>query len=99
GEHAYCDGGIHMRPRHAAIGEGENHDGQAMSEGNRDDAGQADAVADHGRGAGSDEHESKGADELRKKLGCNTVGHCGSPETSLIARWGRFASTTIVIWG
>ena len=65
-----------MPPRHGAVGESEDHDGQAVGEGNRGDAGQADTVADHGRGAGADEHEREGADELRKELGCNMVGHC-----------------------
>ena len=46
-----------MSPRHGAVGEGEDHDGQAMGEGNRGDTRQADTVADHGRGAGADEHE------------------------------------------
>jgi hypothetical protein len=46
-----------MPARHRAVGEGEGHDGQAMGERNRDDPGQADTVADHGRGAGADEHE------------------------------------------
>ena len=56
GEHADSDGGVKMPPRNAAIGEGKSHDGQAVREGNRDDAGQADTVADHRRGAGADEY-------------------------------------------
>ena len=63
-----------MSARHGAVGKG--HDGQAVRERNRDDAGQADTFADHGRHAGADEHEREGADELGKELGCNPVGHC-----------------------
>ena len=76
GEHAYSDGGVHMPAGHGTVGEGEGHDGQAVGEGNRDNTGQADAFAYDGRGAGADEHEREGADELRKELGCNSVGHC-----------------------
>ena len=57
GEHADGDGGVKMPARHGAVGEGEDHDGQAVGERNRDDTGQADTVADHGRGASADEHE------------------------------------------
>jgi hypothetical protein len=46
-----------------------------VGEGNRGDTGQADTVADHGRGAGADEHECEGTDEFGKELGCNPVGH------------------------
>ena len=40
-----------MASRHAAIRESEDHDGQAMREGNRSDAVEADAVADRLVGA------------------------------------------------
>ncbi len=76
GEHAHGDGGVHMPARHGSVGEGEGHDGQAVGERNRDDTWQADTFAYNGRGAGTDEHEREGADELRKELGCNPVGHC-----------------------
>ncbi len=62
-----------MSARHGAVGEG--HDGQAVRERNRDDTGQADTFADHGRRAGADEHEREGADELRKELGCDPIRH------------------------
>jgi len=44
-----------------------------VGEGNRGDTGQADTVADHGRGAGADEHESESADEFREEFGCKRV--------------------------
>ena len=75
GEHTDSDRGVKMPARHGAVGEGEGHDGQAVRERNRDDTGHADTFADHGRRAGADEHEREGADELRKELGCNPIGH------------------------
>jgi hypothetical protein len=59
GEHANSDGGVHMPSRPGTVGEGEDHDGQAVGEGNRGDTGQADTVADHRSGAGADEHDAK----------------------------------------
>jgi hypothetical protein len=47
----------------------------AVGQGNRGDAGQADGVADDGRGAGADEDEGEGANQFRKELGCNSIGH------------------------
>jgi hypothetical protein len=76
GEHAHGDSGVHMPARHGSVSESEGHDGQAVGEGNRDDTGQADALAHYGRGAGADEHERESADELRKELGRDPVGHC-----------------------
>jgi hypothetical protein len=35
-----------------------------VGEGNRDDPGQADTVADHGGGTGADEYEGEGADQF-----------------------------------
>src|SRR3954454_5385889 len=80
GEHAHGDGGVEMPARYRAIGEGKSHDGQAVGEGNRGDAVKAGPVADHGRGAGTDEHESKSSDELGKEFWCNPIGHLFSPE-------------------
>jgi len=65
-----------MRPGYAAVGEGEDHDGQAVRKCNRHYTRQADTVADHGGGAGANEHEGEGADELRKELGCDSIRHC-----------------------
>ena len=64
-----------MAARHGTIGESEGHDGQTVSEGNRGETWQADTVADHGRGAGADEYQGEGADELRKQFWCNPVRH------------------------
>ena len=64
-----------MPPRYRAIREDEDHDGQAMREGNCGDTGQADTLADNGRCAGADEHKCEGANQLRKELGCNWVEH------------------------
>ncbi len=65
-----------MPARNGTVGESEGHDGQAVGERNRDNAGQAETIADHGRGAGTDEYEREGADELSKEFWCNPVGHC-----------------------
>ncbi len=48
GEHADGDRRVHVTSRNAAVGKGEDHDGQAVSEGNRGDTVQTGAVADHG---------------------------------------------------
>jgi hypothetical protein len=56
-----------MSAGHACVGEGEDHDGQAVGEGNREDSGQADTV-DHGGGTGADEHEGESADKFREEL-------------------------------
>jgi hypothetical protein len=45
-----------MAARHGAVGEGEDHDGQTVSEGNRGETRQADTIADHGPGASADEY-------------------------------------------
>ena len=75
-EDADSDGGVHVAARNGAVGEGEGHDGQTVGERNRDDAGQADTIADHGCGAGTDKYERESADELSKEFWCNPVGHC-----------------------
>jgi hypothetical protein len=54
----------------------EDHDGQAVSEGNRGDTVQTGAIAHHGGRAGADEHEREGADEFGDELGCKRVWHC-----------------------
>ena len=57
GEHADCNRRVHVPARHRAVCKREGHDGQAMGKSNRGHTGQADTIADHGRGAGADEHE------------------------------------------
>ena len=64
-----------MAARQIAIGEGKDHYGQAVGEGNRRDPIEAGACPDHGRGPSADEHERESADELRKKLGGKVVLH------------------------
>jgi hypothetical protein len=46
-----------------------------MGEGDRGNAGQADTLADNGRGAGADEHKRESSNQLREELGCKWVGH------------------------
>src|SRR5437868_4394689 len=52
------------------IGVDEDHQGEAMGEGNRGDTAAGSSADDRG-GAGAYEHQREGADELRKELGCN----------------------------
>jgi len=70
GEDADGHGRVHVSSRYTAIGADEDHQGEAMGEGNRGDTA-AGGSADDGGGAGADEHQREGADELRKELGCN----------------------------
>jgi len=44
-----------------------------VGEGNRGDAGQADTVADNGRGASTDEDEGEGANQLGKEFGGKSI--------------------------
>ena len=69
-EHAHGHGRVHMPSRYTAVGADEDHHGEAMGEGNRGDTAEAGSAADDGGGAGADEHQREGADELRKELGC-----------------------------
>ena len=57
GEDPNGHGGIDMSARDGTVGEGEGHNGQAMGQRDRGNAGKADALADHGRSARTDEHE------------------------------------------
>ena len=68
-EHPDSDRRVHVPTGNAAVRKREDHDGEAMSEGNRGDAGQADTVTDDGGCARADEHECEGTDELRKEFG------------------------------
>ena len=65
-----------MTSGEAPIGEGKDHDGQAVGEGNRGDTIEARAVTDHGCRARADEHEREGADEFREELRRKRVWHC-----------------------
>jgi hypothetical protein len=46
-----------------------------MGKGNLGEAVDAGAIADHGRGARTDEYKRTRADEFCKEPGCNPVGH------------------------
>src|SRR5712671_1769741 len=68
-EDADGHGRVHMPSRYTAIGADEDHQGEAVGEGNRGDT-TAGSSADDGGSTGADEHQRQGADELRKELGC-----------------------------
>src|SRR5258708_1832041 len=70
GEPAEVQGRVKMPSGYTAIGADEDHQGEAMGEGNRGDPAAGRPADDRG-GAGADEHQREGADELRKELGCN----------------------------
>jgi hypothetical protein len=75
GQDADGDRRVKMGARQIAVGEGKDHNRQAVREGNRRDPVEAGACPDHRRGPSADEHERESADELRKKLGGKMVLH------------------------
>ena len=77
GQHAHGDRRIEVGPGQIAVGEGEDHDGQAVGKSDGGDAAEAGAGPDRCGGAGTDEHECEGADELRKEPSGKMVLHFG----------------------